>query len=406
MKKKPRNKKLIGELCLIVLLIVFVCVLLFNDRTTTPEKIWEAISTADYKYFAAAIITLILYTVLYSLSLVVISKNLKVEVKVGDLYLISTSEFFFNGITPMAVGGQPFQVFGYKQVNVEASKSTGIILMNFLASLASMVIVSLVSLSYYPLIVENCTIQMRVWFWVGFCINCAGFIIFTMLGASKFFRKIIVGFFNWICSWKIMRRVKGIDKKFEQYITNAQTAFKDAWKNKLTFVLAVLSKIIANIALFSIPFFILKALKLPVGHTKGMLDATMFFEILCLTSFIQITSNFIPTPGAAGGMEAAFKYFFLPIVIQAGSFATAEETATATAGVLLWRIVTYYLLMIYSFMCYVIFSKKKHSKYPHFIGDNKKENKEQHLEDNNSLNIESNGEIIEKEKVASVDTSE
>lgn len=390
MEKKHHNKKLIGEIFLIVLLVVFVCVLLFNDTTTSPEQIWEAVGTADYKYFAAAIITLMIYMVLYSMSLIIITKNLKLKVKITDLYLISSSEFFFNGITPMAVGGQPFQVFAYKQVGVPASKSTGIILMNFLASLASMVTVSLVSLIYYPLIVAHCTIQMRVWFWIGFCLNCFTFFFFTMLGASKFFRKIMVGLMNWICSWRIMRRCKGVDKKFEQYIINAQTAFKDAWKNKLTFIFAVFSKIIANVALFSIPFFILKALKLPVGHEKGMLDITMYFEILCLTSFIQITSNFIPTPGASGGMEAAFKYFFLPIVITAGVNATAQETATATAGVLLWRVVTYYMLMILSFVCYLVFAKKKHTKYSRI----------------KLMEEEVYEEWEKNEQVASVDTSE
>ena len=53
-------------------------------------------------------------------------------------------------------------------------------------------------------------------------------------------------------------------------------------------------------------------------------------------------------------------YFFLPILIQTGSSPTVQEQAIASAGVLLWRSVTYYILMLFSFIDYVIFVKKKH----------------------------------------------
>lgn len=394
MEKKSSKKKVIFEIALLVALIVFVFVMLFSDSSTSPEQIWEAIKTARYQYFAAALGVLILYTVVYSCSLVVIAKGTKAKVKVGDLYLISTSEFFFNGITPAAVGGQPFQVFAFKQVGVDASKSTGMILMNFLCSLIAQLIVSLISLSFYPLILEYASGMIGL-FWLGFFVTALGAIVFGALGVSKTFRKVMIKFMNWFCTWKIMKKTKNVDKKFEKYITNAQRAFKDAWTHKGLFIIALLSKVLAYAILYSIPFFILKAINVPYGFEKGQINATMFFEVMCITSFAMITANYIPTPGATGALELAFKNFLLPILIATGSAeasVVAAETATASAGVILWRFVTFYILMLLSFSCYFFFVKKKHIKYDRL-------KKDEECEDNLDNSLENSNETTEEIEV-------
>lgn len=224
------------------------------------------------------------------------------------------------------------------------------------------IVLTLISLFYYPLILKYAPGMIAI-FWIGFIVNCVGAFLFISLGASKSIRKIIVKFFNWFCTWKIMKKAKHVGTKFEKYMTDAQIAFAQCWKKPLVFVLALISKIVAYAVLYSVPFFILKALKLPVGHLQGELDFTMFFEIICVTSFAMIAANYIPTPGAAGFLEFTFMYFFLPIVIQTGSSATVNEQALASAGTLLWRVVTYYMLMVLSFICYFIFTKKRHITY-------------------------------------------
>lgn len=352
------RKKVIAESILIIALIIFVISIIFNIGD--PKEILSAIKGARYRYFFASIGFLAIYIVLYSLSLIILTRSVGViKVKTTDLFLISSCEFFFNGITPGAVGGQPFQVFAYNQVGVPASKSTGIVLTNFLCSMIAQIIVTLISLAYYPLIVEYAPGMIAV-FWIGFIVNCFGAFIFISLGCSKKIKNVIVKVFNWFCKLKIMRRAKNANVKFEKYMKDAQQAFASCWANKLAFFLALLTKILSYFALYAIPFFILKALKLPVGHERGSIDITMIFEIICVTSFAMIAANYIPTPGAAGFLEFTFMYFFLPILIQTGTSATIQEQAIASAGVLLWRSVTYYILMLFSFIDYVIFVKKKH----------------------------------------------
>ncbi len=358
---KSKKKKVIAEFILIIALIIFVISIIFN--LGDPKEILEAIKGARYRYFFAAIGFLALYIILYSLSLIILTRSSGIKsVKTTDLFLISSCEFFFNGITPGAVGGQPFQVFAYNTIGVPASKSTGIVLTNFLCSMIAQIVLTLVSLIYYPLIVKYAPGMIAI-FWIGFIINCFGAFIFISLGASKKIKNLIVKIFNWFCGLRFMKKAKNANVKFEKYMQDAQQAFAQCWSNKGAFVLALLTKICSYLALYSIPFFILKAVNLPVGHTKGSIDFTMIFEIICVTSFAMIAANYIPTPGAAGFLEFTFMYFFLPILIQVGTNPTSIEQATASAGVLLWRSVTYYILMLFSFIDYLIFVKKKHITY-------------------------------------------
>ncbi len=358
--KKSKKKKIIAEIILILALIIFVISVIFNMGD--PAEIWQAIGNAKYRYFAAAIGFLALYIIIYSISMIILARSAGIKAKITDIFLISSCEFFFNGITPGAVGGQPFQVFAYNQLGVPASKSTGVILTNFLCQMFAQLIISLMSLAYYPLILQYAPGMIAI-FWIGFAVNSIGSLFFISLGGSKRVRKVMVKIVNWFCGLKIMKRAKNAPAKFENYLTDAQTAFSECWKNKKAFFFALASKVCAYLVLYMIPFFILKAINMPLGHNRGQVDASMLFEIICVTSFAMMAANYIPTPGAAGFLEFAFMFFFLPIIIQAGDVATAQEQAQASAGVLLWRVVTYYILMLFSFIDYFIFVKKKHVSY-------------------------------------------
>ena len=391
--KKSKKKKIIAEIILILALIIFVLSVIFNMGD--PEEIWKAIGEARYQYFAAAIGFLALYIIVYSISMIILARSAGIKAKTNDLFLISSCEFFFNGITPGAVGGQPFQVFAYNQLGVPASKSTGVILTNFLCQMFAQLIISLISLAYYPLILQYAPGMIAI-FWIGFTVNLLGSLFFISLGVSKKVRKVMVKIVNWFCNLKFMKRAKNAPAKFDKYLTDAQTAFSECWKNKKAFFLALASKICAYLVLYMIPFFILKAINMPLGHDRGQVDATMLFEIICVTSFAMMAANYIPTPGAAGFLEFAFMFFFLPIIIQAGDVATSAEQAKASAGVLLWRVVTYYILMLFSFIDYFIFVKKKHVSF--VKNDNDQEVEDTVREIESSVDIEETNDTQEELK--------
>ena len=77
-----------------------------------------------------------------------------------------------------------------------------------------------------------------------------------------------------------------------------------------------------------IPFFTFKALNINV-------DVNMLYSIV-LSCFVYLSASFVPIPGATVGTEYAFINYFKMIVVD----------TIVMPGVLLWRLVSYYIPMI------------------------------------------------------------
>ena len=63
--------------------------------------------------------------------------------------LFGMSEHFFNGITPFATGGQPFQIYALSKKKVDLSTSTGLLMMNFIIHMCASNLFALISL-FFP----------------------------------------------------------------------------------------------------------------------------------------------------------------------------------------------------------------------------------------------------------------
>ena len=103
------------------------------------------------------------------------------------------------------------------------------------------------------------------------------------------------------------------------------------------------------LAYYLVTFFILLALEINVC-------ASDIFFIICGSSFAITMTVFVPTPGSSGGIEFAFKSVFATI-------AAGAAAAVAYSGMLIWRLLTYYLVMLVSLCFYAAFeisqAKKK-----------------------------------------------
>ena len=65
------------------------------------------------------------------------------------------------------------------------------------------------------------------------------------------------------------------------------------------------------------------------------------------TSFVMLISNFIPIPGATGGIEYSFMQFFKGFT----------GGAVLAGAMLLWRFITYFMAMITGFIA-LIFKRR------------------------------------------------
>ena len=335
------QKRKIGLYVLYGALGVFVLALVLSLGDI--EDIFEAIKDADYRYILAAVGALLIYLALYPLSLCILTKANSHKISMGKTYGISMTEHFFNGITPFATGGQPFQAYAFKRSGVSIADATSLLLMNFFVFMIVTNSFAACALFYFRrFVTDGAMTAIAI---IGFAMNFIVLFITIGIATSKTARAFFTSIVNLLAKWRLTHKLVAARREnLNEYFANVQVAFRALIRKKGAFTLAILSKAGAMAAYYATTFFILHALYVDVPFNE-------LFFILSGTSFAITMVIFLPTPGSSGGIEFAFKSVFGSIVTLY-SPALAIDTI-ATGGMLIWRVLTYYIVMLISLCFYI-----------------------------------------------------
>lgn len=333
------KKKLIANLILLLSLLIFVIIMVCSLGDI--KDIYQNIKEANYTYILIILGLLILYLILWPFSLAIIIRSEEPKVKFRRDYEISATEFFFNGITPFSSGGQPFQVYSMNKVGISVAKSTSIIMINFIIYQVVINIFSVLSIALYFKQIEE-TISNFIWFAVlGFSINFIILIFLLLIAISKKTGVILHKFLVWLAHFKLFNKLNNKIPAFDQYVIDTQDAFKQIAKKWRLVLLSVILKIVALAIFYAIPFFGIKALNIAISYDQ-------IFYVIAMTCFALTMVVWLPTPGSSGGAEFAFSAIFE---------ALAVDTSNSLSLMLIWRFATYYLVMLFGLVVYLILER-------------------------------------------------
>ena len=349
------KKIVLFALYAIIAICLFLTVLSFNDFPSIMEQMKSV--SVGYIFLGAAMV--LFYMALYPVSLCLLTKARKCDIKMSTTYSIAMTEHFFNGITPLATGGQPFQAHSFTRAKVKISESTGLLLTNLLIYMAVTTGFSLMGLFFFDTLTESIDPWWIPIIIVGYSLNFFVLVMVFLLGTSKKIRAALMRCIRFFCKFKLFRRFEKKADELEGYFKNVQSSFKDLMRHKRIFALAFISKVLSFAFLYSSSFFILLAMGIPV--TIGE-----WFMIMSGTSFAITAVGFVPTPGASGGVEGSAGQVFKSIIIHIMGASIVPVAASAANGVMLiWRLLSYYFVMLISLMFYIgleFYFKKKARK--------------------------------------------
>lgn len=334
-KKNLRNIILVGSISLIILIVI----LSLNDF----PKIVSVIKKANIYYLLIAVLLLLIYQFSWPFSLMILTKSKKVPIKMKDVYRIGLTENFFNGITPFATGGQPFQVYAFSKHKVKPAESTSLLLMNFIIMMLASNTFAIASLVFYKSYIKNIENFQAIAI-IGFLINFSVLLMCVSFGVSKKVGNLIVKMSKWLFQFiKPLRKHKEKNEKLlTDYLENMRNGFSQLFMHKKAFFITYFVKLITLFIYYLIPFFVLKAFNVP-------LRASNLLYVTLGTSFAITAVVFVPTPGASGGIEIAFEKIFNTI--------SGVTHPVALASMFLYRVITYYFLLLVSFISYLRFEK-------------------------------------------------
>lgn len=284
---------------------------------------------ANIWYLLLILLTYVVYFVIEAYLLYLLINKINNTYSYRQTLELNLMTKFFNGITPFSLGGQPLQVYELSKSKVRVTEALLVVVENFIVLQISMTIMSVISL---VVCLSNGLVPNK-FLWM---LTIIGIFITLISLFMAIFMCVKINYAKKVGKWfiKVLNKIHIIKNKDESYLlwTNKcdeyHTCFKILLKNKMFIIKCVLLNIIYMTIFCMLPFFTFKALNIDV-------NINMFYSIV-LSCFSYLSASFIPIPGATVGMEYAFINYFKMIVVN----------SIVMPGVLLWRLVSYYIPMI------------------------------------------------------------
>lgn len=330
MKNTKRNSVII----LVITILVLVYILKDNFI-----PIVETLKQANLLWLFVTLVLFVLYFIFDQLSLHNIIKQYSKDFKFQFSLYLGMITKFFNGITPLATGGQPMEVYEMHKKGIAYSNGTNIVIQNYIVFQIALVFYAFVAAfldQYYHLF--NYVPVLRQLTIIGFIINVVIlFILFMVSFNKKFNKKIVNGIINFLYKIKILKEknklIEKANKICDDYYENAKTLIK----NKKTFAKCIFYQIVSLGIYNLMPLFIAMSLNINDLNVISSISAS---------AYIYVMGCYVPIPGATGGMEYAFMGYF-------GSFLS---DAPLKALLILWRFLTYYMPTIFGALIYNLFN--------------------------------------------------
>lgn len=326
-----KNKKI----NIILLFIALFLVLYFSLKDNLVDVI-KSLSNINIYIFIFTILLFLFSLLFKALSLCTFLREYYPKYKLKKTYELTVIGQFLNGITPFQSGGQPFQIYLLKKEGKRITDSTNAMLKDHLAFQMSLIIMASLSVILNTILKIYKGNNLTFLVMIGFIINIIVLLLLIIvISAKKTAIKIINKILDFIYKLKISNK---FSKKKEDIIKSLEYFYetgKEIRRNKKTLILGVFYNMCNMFILYIIPYFVFLSLGV---NNIGIIRSCV------ATSFVMLIGNFIPIPGATGGIEYGFLRFFSYYVIG----------HLLTSAMLIWRFITYILAMFIGFIVLTI----------------------------------------------------
>lgn len=309
----------------ILILVIAIILVLYFTLKDNFSSIMNQFSKTNLWFILIAILIFFISLFFKSASLKLYINEYKKSYSIMDAFKLTVIAQFLNGITPFQTGGQPFQVYLLKKDGVRITDSTNAMIEDFIAFQIALIIMGLFAVLAnlkVRILASNASLNLLIF--LGFLINILVLLFLMFISKTK---KILVAIINFIFKLKFMSKKQDKKVKVMKSLDDFYVASTLLYENKRILIKGVIYQLLHLNLLYMVPMLVFLALG---KHGIGPV-----YTIIA-TAFVMLIGNFIPVPGATGGIEYSFIQFF-------GSFV---KEPVLSSGMLIWRFITYILGML------------------------------------------------------------
>ena len=312
----------------IIVLLLTILLLFLILKDDFGEVVKDILSTNYLLLFIALFVYLVSY-ICDSMSYYYIVKQYREDYTVPKALRLNILTHFFNGITPLASGGQPMQLYVLHKDKVKLSDASTCVIQFYMIYQIGLMIVGTICLVYsiFMNYINANGVAMSM-FIIGYIINVIILLFLIFVSFNKKFNKAVVNFvINLLAKIHIVKDIDGTKEKWNKNCDGFYESAQLMKKNKKILIRGIVLQIAQLLCLFSLPYFVCLA--------TGVEHSLNIFSSIAVSSFITICSCYVPIPGATGGVEYGFVSFFSKFIKE-----------SIRVVLIIWRFITYFLPVI------------------------------------------------------------
>lgn len=319
-------KKIIIRSVIMILITVLLFWYILKDNFTTSIKL---LASSNIIFLLLGFLTFFIAFIVDTNVFKILIRRHKKDYETKKIYELSAMTRFFNGITPFALGGQPFQAYELTQNDVKLTDSLLILTEMYIVHVFTLTTLTITAfiLRYIFHFVPNGFLWTLTL--IGSVFNLTALAILTFIalkiGTAKKIGKLIIKFLSKL---HIIKKEDEAIDSFYNKCNEYSNGYKDLIKNKKIIIKCVLLNLINLSCYFLIAFFAIKA----IDNTFSLNP----LHVLCLSVLSYISATFVPIPGGSVGAEYAYYNYFILIIPE----------SVIVPSLILWRFISYYLPMI------------------------------------------------------------
>jgi len=343
-RKKQKIMTAVKTIFLIVLIAVSIGIMFGLGQYVSgagSKSFVDMVKGANLYYFLALVGVFILYIIVesmeYSYLIKISTGKFRLLVSIKTLFLGR----YYDDITPLGTGGQPFQIYYLHKKKVPAGVATAVPLVKYIVHTFVNGVFAIVLFAITPKFLGNnpevsgaLTTTLFAAAWISFAVNLlipTAMIIFSIF--PKAGKKFIVKLVAFLHKIKIVKRKYSVTKKYVYEVGEYRDAMKlliHKWWKLIPLILICAFQVVLSL---SLPYF--------TAITIGNIQPTweLMLQIWCLSMVSYFSASLVPTPGSSGATEATSSLIFSTITV-------AGFSSVIGWVLFFWRFSTFYIFIV------------------------------------------------------------
>ncbi|MBE7090110.1 MAG: flippase-like domain-containing protein [Clostridiales bacterium] len=365
-----KKQKLFKNICMIAFVVLVVGVLAFtfyNDFLAPGEDktfpSWSEILGVFGNYWYFLILAFVAIFGCYffkGAKLSVMCKALTGKAHFKTCIETGIIGTYYNNVTPLAVGGQPFEIYHLSKHGVHGGVASSMPIATFFLNQFAFVILSVISIIFMQTNVlgvpesvlaefSTVTTVLTTLAIIGsvLCIFVPGLVIMFSIMPRTCSK--LVHFVFWLGGkLRLVRNPKVLEFKVMKTVIQNAKCIKIIASRPLVFLSMLLLSFLEQFANVSIAFFTLKFF----GFNIGVVGIREWLIVSQFCFILYSSISFVPTPGNSGAADLSFYLLFNIGLISGFSF----------PAMLVWRCLSFYFHLLFGFVFTTYKRKSDHKK--------------------------------------------